>query len=235
MQSHYPISPIQSQVARKYLGWTQEALAKSAGVVRSTIGGFEDGFSVRRDTIVKIRKAFEQNGIEFIEGEGVRRRGNEIKMFRGYDSCVMFYNDMIHTAQAAGGDIHCVTKSQDLFLRALGVVDSDGMGQVELLGRTAKIKCLITEPSSELINVPSVQFRTTNAWTVQPSFFFGYGNKYVHAIEYGRTDFVFTVFHIALAAHEYRTKFLLTWEDAFPLRLPLNVSSDNRAQTAVGM
>lgn len=229
MQSIYAISPIQSQVARKYLGWTQEALAKATGVVRSTIGGFEDGESVRRDTIIKIRKAFEQNGIEFLEGEGVRRRGSEIKIIRGYDCCVMFYNDILQTVEEGGGDIYSVTKSQDLFLRALGVSASIDLEKVELLGRAAKIKCLITEPSASITHIPAVQFRTTTNWTINPSFFFAYGNKYVHAIEDGRSDFIFTVYHIALTAQSYRTKFMLEWEDALSMPLPRNTAMERRA------
>jgi DNA-binding XRE family transcriptional regulator len=67
------ISARQSRAARALLGWTQKTLADKAGVALRTVQDFE----ARRRTplnVVRatIKQTFEQNGIEFLSGDGVR-------------------------------------------------------------------------------------------------------------------------------------------------------------------
>ena len=154
----YAISPIQCKVARTHLEWTQKALAGFAKVGRSTVRKFEDKDSVRRESVLKIRKAFELYGIEFTEGDGVKRRGNVVKMLQGSDSYEKFYDDLVHTAKDHGSDILCVAMSQALFLRACGIRDSGDFKRLEFLGKLAKIKCLITDSSMPVLDIPHVEF-----------------------------------------------------------------------------
>ena len=71
------ITPAQSRAARGLLAWSQQTLAKRAGVGLMTVHQFEkdDGRS-RRATLEVIRRAFESAGVAFIEenggGAGVR-------------------------------------------------------------------------------------------------------------------------------------------------------------------
>jgi transcriptional regulator with XRE-family HTH domain len=221
----YAISPMQSKVARTYLNWSQDDLAAAAEVSRSTVRSFESGFSPRRGSVAQMRKAFEKADIEFMEGDGVKRRTNKMIVYRGYDGRDQFYNDVLETTKDQGGDILCAVKSQDLFLRACGVTDGGGFERLESLGKLVKIKCLITGAQTLPVHVPSVEFRTTpHCHIINTSSSFGYGNKYVTALEEGRTDILFTIYHIAQAAQDYRFDFLSVWENALPLHLSLSVS-----------
>ena len=73
------ITPAQCRAARGLLAWSQQTLAKRAGVGLMTVNQFEkeDGRS-RRATLEVIRRAFESAGVAFIEenggGAGVRLR-----------------------------------------------------------------------------------------------------------------------------------------------------------------
>ena len=84
----YAITPAQCRAARALLGWTQSALAETAGLARKTVADFEGGSrSIRYRSRRDIALAFELAGIEFIwpnaaivesgktrrGGEGVRR------------------------------------------------------------------------------------------------------------------------------------------------------------------
>jgi transcriptional regulator with XRE-family HTH domain len=61
------ITPAQTKAARALLGWTQDDLAERSGVVRRTLMSFETGQrSPREVTLLKIRKAFERAGIQFV-------------------------------------------------------------------------------------------------------------------------------------------------------------------------
>jgi transcriptional regulator with XRE-family HTH domain len=69
----------QCKAARGLLGWSQQQLAKAAGVGIVTVHQLENGSSnPRKATFEVIRRAFEAAGIEFIDenggGFGVRLR-----------------------------------------------------------------------------------------------------------------------------------------------------------------
>ena len=69
------ISSAQCRAARGLLNWTQGELAAKVGVAVKTIRDFETG---RRKphglSRAAIKQALEQAGIEFLDGDGVRRR-----------------------------------------------------------------------------------------------------------------------------------------------------------------
>jgi len=69
----------QIKAARALLGWEQYDLALKAGVGISTIRrleGLDGQIGAHFDTVEKIRRAFEQGGVEFLgyPGPGVRMR-----------------------------------------------------------------------------------------------------------------------------------------------------------------
>ncbi|MDD3183655.1 MAG: helix-turn-helix transcriptional regulator [Alphaproteobacteria bacterium] len=212
----YTISPTQSKVARAYLSWTQNDLGNAAGLDRSTIRSFENGFSPRRDSVARIRKALEKEGIEFTQDDGVKRHNNEIKIYRGIDSRDNFYSDIFQTIEEHGGELLCVLPSQDVFMRVFGP-EEGYQTQLESLSEATKIKCLFTVPSRSPIVVPAVSFRTTTNLFAFPFYYFGYGNKHVHALEYERSDFAFITFYSAKMACDYRALFSSLWAESSPL------------------
>jgi transcriptional regulator with XRE-family HTH domain len=73
------ISPAQCRAARGLIAWSQQDLAKAAGVGAVAVHQLENGVSnSRRSTLTVIRQALETSGVEFIEenggGPGVRLR-----------------------------------------------------------------------------------------------------------------------------------------------------------------
>jgi transcriptional regulator with XRE-family HTH domain len=73
------ISAAQCRAARGLIGWSQQELAKNAGVGTVAVHQLESGTSQpRRATLDVIRRAFEKAGVEFIDenggGAGVRLR-----------------------------------------------------------------------------------------------------------------------------------------------------------------
>jgi hypothetical protein len=106
-----------------------------------------------------------------------------------------------------------------MLMRALGVMDCDDLKPLELLGEVADVKCLLTEDFEPSFLIPSFEYRATTNYQAAPSAYFGHGNKYAYVVQEGRTNFIFAVFHIALAAQEYRSHFLSLWNNAPQLRL----------------
>jgi transcriptional regulator with XRE-family HTH domain len=71
------ITPAQCRAARGLVAWSQQDLAKAAGIGAVAVHQLESGSSrPRRSTLTVIRQAFEAAGVEFIEenggGPGVR-------------------------------------------------------------------------------------------------------------------------------------------------------------------
>ena len=69
-------------MARAALGWGVRELAAKAGVAANTVSRFENGSDALGETLRKIRRAFEEAGITFIDenggGPGVRlKKRNE--------------------------------------------------------------------------------------------------------------------------------------------------------------
>jgi predicted transcriptional regulator len=80
----FMISPEQCRAARGLLGWSQQDLAREAGVGIVTVHQLEAGTSQpRRSTLAVIKNALETAGVEFIDenggGPGVRLRKRQRK------------------------------------------------------------------------------------------------------------------------------------------------------------
>jgi len=69
------ITPAQIRAARALVGWKQSDLAARSGVAEISIKNIERGQTdARQSTIAKIRDAFDDAGVIFLEG-GVNRDG----------------------------------------------------------------------------------------------------------------------------------------------------------------
>jgi transcriptional regulator with XRE-family HTH domain len=64
---------MQCRAARGLLDWTQDDLAREAGVSALTIRNFEGGRTMPNPaTMTVLRLAFEKAGIEFLDDDGVK-------------------------------------------------------------------------------------------------------------------------------------------------------------------
>lgn len=68
------ITAPQCRAARALLNWTGPDLCFSSSVSVPTISRFERGVPVSPSMLAALRYAFEKVGIEFLTGDGVRRR-----------------------------------------------------------------------------------------------------------------------------------------------------------------
>ena len=74
------LSPAQCRAARGLMAWSQDQLAKHAGVGNSTVRDFEKGRRVPLDdNLTAIRRALESAGIEFIPAKGGKGVGVRLR------------------------------------------------------------------------------------------------------------------------------------------------------------
>ena len=79
----------QIKAARSLLGWSQADLAEKSGYSLPAINNIERGlYEARSVTMDDIIQTFEQNGIQFIDGPGVRIENSDfyVKVYEGEDA-----------------------------------------------------------------------------------------------------------------------------------------------------
>lgn len=99
------ITTAQIRGARGLLDWSQAELSRRTGISTTSIGNIESGHTQPREsTLAIIRKSFEQDGIEFVEG-GVRHQQNLVRIIEGEDCYLKFLDEAYLTLSKTKGEI----------------------------------------------------------------------------------------------------------------------------------
>jgi len=179
MSTERILSSHQIKAARALLDWSQDDLANSARLSIATIRKLELGhISPRHTTTRLIRQTMEKAGIEFIESDGIRRRLEEINIFKGVDGIKDFFDDITASLKNHRSDIVMVTYSIEDMNKICGV---DDFPQLEILLKKDEgftIKCLLTEAEEPQLSTPRLEFRTISRQYVDAVSFCVYGDKY---------------------------------------------------------
>ncbi len=99
------ISSDQIRAARALLNLSQQDLATKAGITVKLLTEIETGTArPRSGHLVVIKNALENLGIEFMDGSGLRRRGEalDIERIEGSDVLQHFYADILNTLTKGG-------------------------------------------------------------------------------------------------------------------------------------
>lgn len=210
----------QIKAARAMLDWSRRDLARLTGLGHTTIRRLESGDVSPRDaTNSIIQQVIENAGLELIDGEGVRRRSDEVTIFKGRDGLDQFFDNITRTIRKKkGGDVTIMIKSLDLLIQALRMTSEDNLKQLNALGAIANVKCLFSElPKSSFIAPPTFEYRITHRENIGPASYFIYGDKYANPlVEFGKTP-QYVVFSIPITAQSHREHFSLLWNNALPL------------------
>lgn len=99
------ITTAQIRGGRGLLDWSQAELSKRTGISTTSIGNIESGHTqARESTLAIIRKAFEESGINFIDG-GVRAQEQVVQILEGADANDRLLEDVYKTLRDTGGEI----------------------------------------------------------------------------------------------------------------------------------
>jgi transcriptional regulator with XRE-family HTH domain len=102
------ITSAQIRAARGLLNLSQKELADRAGISLNLLNNIERGVANPKPASVKaIRKALEHEGIEFLEENGVRERGEkfEFRTIEGQEILRKYYKDLLRTFATKQGEI----------------------------------------------------------------------------------------------------------------------------------
>ena len=97
------ITPRQIRAARGLLEWSGDDLAAKADVTRATLSKIEsDIVQPQERTLARIAEVFDLHGVEFLEGDGVKMRQQEVRIFSGKTGYRQFLDHVYLTLKNGG-------------------------------------------------------------------------------------------------------------------------------------
>jgi transcriptional regulator with XRE-family HTH domain len=118
------ISIKQIRAARGLLNWTQKELADKASLSREAIKNIENEISSpRKETLNQIQKAFEDHGIEFLPGEGLRMLDATVFVLRGEDGIKALWDDIYETMITSGSKEILIANNTEPLLLGKNIVE----------------------------------------------------------------------------------------------------------------
>ena len=115
------IAASQIRAARAMLNRSQQEIAEVCGIAKGTLSEIENEHSPgKAATLHALQLYFENRGLEFIEGDGVRRSLTGLRRYEGAQGFREFYDDLYETARTVGGDLCLFNGVSELVLKWLG-------------------------------------------------------------------------------------------------------------------
>lgn len=97
------ISTRQIRAARGLLQWSGKELAERVGVTQATLSKIEsDLVQPQERTLAKIAELLDMHGVEFLEGDGVKMRQQEVRVFSGKAGYRQFLDHVFQTLKNGG-------------------------------------------------------------------------------------------------------------------------------------
>jgi transcriptional regulator with XRE-family HTH domain len=181
----------QIKAARAMLDLSQKDLAKMTGLGENTIRRLEEGTVSPRDaTNSIIQQVIENLGLELLDDEGIRRRGDGVNVYKGHGGLDQFFDNITKAIkQKKCGDVAITIQSMDSLLTALNMTAEDNFKHFDTLSAIAKVKCLLSEVPKQSFIVPSAfEFKITHKENISPMPYFIYGDKYANVVlGFGKT------------------------------------------------
>lgn len=201
----------QIKAARALLEWTQTDLASHAGLNNDQVRSFESGRTRSLNVLEAIHDAFLNNGIEFTEGEGVKKRTGDIRLLSGEFGFINFLNDVYETIKKHGGEINVTDVEDAVFAKYAGEYDEIHVN------RMASLKNFMCHSLSSQKNHITRTNYSEYRWLPKEEFgpvpFYQYAHKLAMIIfdePYARI-FILEAPEIA---ESFRTKFMAMWNRA---------------------
>ena len=207
------ITPLQALLARTYLRLSQSEAARELGMAHTTLSNIENGQSdPPASRLENVQRFYENAGVEFTEGNGIRRRQTLLKQYDGIQGFRDFMDDVYETAKTYGGDICLFNSKPRLWLDLLGD-DWYGMHARRMadLGNDINVRIVVPEGEDTFI-LDSAEHRcfAKDRWKEKVCYAYGpkigfldFGNNGIHIMVFEQSDF----------AESFKILFDVVWEN----------------------
>lgn len=209
-------TPAQIRAARGLLNWQQDTLARLCGLSRASITQIELGKTQpTRANHEKITEIFWDAGIEFTEGEGVKRRTHLIEILEGKEGIVRFFDGIYEYVSAYGGEMLVSGVDEKMFDEAQG---ETAQPYIDRMMRVKNFTCkaLIREDDDNTSGVDYAEYRRVPNEIFSNVPFYIYGNN-LAIILWGKVKHKIIIHRDPELADAYRKQFYFIWQHGKPV------------------
>ena len=175
----YMTSGSQIRAARALLSMKSEELAQLSGITRKGIEDFERGDTTPRDTTIKaITRALYEQGVEFTESDGVKRRTEGVQTFRGVSGFAQFYDIVYSHLSQHGGEMCISGVDEKLFAKYQKNQDEYIVKVTKLMKERGDIHALILirEGDENFVASDYAEYRWQDRESFSPTAFYVFGD-----------------------------------------------------------
>lgn len=207
------ITTAQIRGARGILNWSQQDLSDRTDISTTSIGSIEKGTTKpRASTLAVIQAAFENNSIEFIEPDGVKRRTDEVRVFTGRSGYLDFFEDVYETLERnPESEVFVNNVDERRFVKLHGKQAEYHLNRMSKL-KNIKYKVLLREGDTFFAVNEYAEYR----WLPKTHFssvpFYSYGTK-LAIILFDTEPKIIVINHVAVS-EAYKIQFSGIWNNA---------------------
>lgn len=215
----------QIRAGRGLLKWSAQALAEQAGLTRDTINKIEDdAVQPREGTMSDIRRAFDENGVEFTDGFGVRLKPQGVEVLVGKEGLITLMEDIYASCRnGIAGKIVVSGIDEEEFVKHLGSYDDEYLQKMSALDNI-HMRHLIAEGDHNVVSSDYSEYRWVPANQFKAVPFYVYADKMAIILFSSGTPKVYMI-KAAEVATAYRHQFDAMWQQA--KEIPRNIGGTN--------
>ena len=214
----------QIRAARVLADWGAEDLAQKVGLSRVTIQNIEHGVNKRPkiETMEKITAIFNEAGIEFIDGDGVRRRTTDVMVYEGIDGFSRFH-DLVYMHLMENGGQACVCgSSSSQFSKHRKNAEAHRARMTELAKQRPdfQMRILAEEGDTNLPNTGYATYRWMPRKNFPPVAFYSFGDYKAEITFTVENPPLIVLVKSASIANSYAKFFDFMWNNAQEIPKP---------------
>ena len=207
------ISDIQARAARIILRLEATVVAESAGLSISPLYKFEaEGKGLSKEKLAKLRRFYENHGIEFEGREGLRLRPRGNVMYHGDDEFRAFYDDIYETLKRMGGEVCLFNGVPQQLIKHLGKQYYDmHRARMDAIKNGFNFMVIVAEDEKNLIGSSFVEYRYFPKSLFNDKTIYVYGNK-VAFLNFDNDEVQVLVIENGEVADSLRVMFKASWD-----------------------
>ncbi len=200
------------------LKWENKELHEASGVSEKTAYSVKMGLSRPQPAILaSIRKAFEDNGLEFTEQDGVRRRSESVQVLQGPKDFQSFYDIVFDHLKQHGGTVCVSGVDERLFVKYQEQQAETHRERMNVLTKERgdiQVMILIREGDTNFVATSYASYRWQSRQSFSPTAFYVFGDCLALISFQSENAPKVILIRSAVFAEAYRRQFAEEWDRA---------------------
>lgn len=207
------ITPEQLRMARAKLNYSQGYVAEKLGIAHTTLSKIEKGESDSPlSRINDIREFYENEGLEFIEDNGVREAKAYVRRYNGTEGFRAFSDDVYQTVSKTGGELCLYNAIPQNWIKFLGKEwYATHNKRMTDLGHKIRVKITACEGETGFISTDFAEYRWFPKELFNKRAFYAYGDK-LGFLNFEEEDVQILVLQQEEFTKGFRVLFNIAWD-----------------------